>query len=198
MAEYDLESWTSDRRSCWITSSAGRAAFRSRSNVFMRSRIISSSSWETSGSRSVSSRVGMWAGLLMGSGYASEARWAGADRSPSRDRDPTDDEHEALLGLGPNLGPIRPKHQGEPASTEYQKTRPANKIQSRAESAKPPSPVQIRAAPPIFQFEFDRVCPSGMRAEDDVARYTLRGRHDARGRRAAPPRPAQSSTQARL
>ena len=35
-----------------------------------------------------------------------------------------------------------------------QKTRPANKIQSRAESAKPPSPVQIRAAPPTFPCEF--------------------------------------------
>jgi hypothetical protein len=56
--------------------------------------------------------------------------------------------------LGPNLGPITPEHQGKPASTTYQKTRPANKIDNRAESAKPPSPVQIRAAPPNFQCEF--------------------------------------------
>ena len=30
--------------------------------------------------------------------------------------------------VGPNVGPIAPEHQGKPASTRYQKTRPANKI----------------------------------------------------------------------
>jgi hypothetical protein len=54
----------------------------------------------------------------------------------------------ASSNLGPKLGPITPKQHGEPASTRYQKTRPANKVENRAESAKPPSPVQIRAAPP--------------------------------------------------
>ena len=54
------------------------------------------------------------------------------------------------------MGPVTPKHQGKPASTRYQKTRPANKIQNRAESAKPPSPVQIRAAPPTILSKIAR------------------------------------------
>jgi len=58
------------------------------------------------------------------------------------------------IELGSKLGPIGPKHQGKPTSTRYQKTRPANKIHNRAESAKPPSPVQIRAAPPIPSFAY--------------------------------------------
>jgi hypothetical protein len=56
--------------------------------------------------------------------------------------------------LGPDLGPIRPKHQGKSASIGNQKTRPAKKIENRAESAKPPSPVQIRAAPPNLPKKF--------------------------------------------
>jgi hypothetical protein len=44
---------------------------------------------------------------------------------------------------------ITPKHQGRPAIIEDQRTRPVNKIDNPAKSPKPPSPVQIRAAPPI-------------------------------------------------
>src|SRR5258705_13671803 len=46
------------------------------------------------------------------------------------------------------MGPITPKQHGKPASIRYQKTRPANKIENLAKSAKPRSPVQIWAAPP--------------------------------------------------
>jgi hypothetical protein len=43
-----------------------------------------------------------------------------------------------------------PKHHGEPASTTHQKAGPAIRKGNLAKSAKPPSPVQIRAAPPFF------------------------------------------------
>jgi hypothetical protein len=51
---------------------------------------------------------------------------------------------------GNNLGTIAPKHQGKRGSRADQKTRRVNKIDNPAVSAKPPSPVQIRAAPPKF------------------------------------------------
>ena len=38
--------------------------------------------------------------------------------------------------MGPELGPITPRHHGKPASTRYQKTRPANTIENLAKSAK--------------------------------------------------------------
>ena len=50
--------------------------------------------------------------------------------------------------LGPDLGPLTPEQQGKPTGIGYQKTRPANTIDNPTESAKPPPPVQIRAAPP--------------------------------------------------
>jgi hypothetical protein len=43
------------------------------------------------------------------------------------------------------------QHQGKPAIIRDQRTRPVNKIDNFAKSAKPPSPVQIRAAPPFFR-----------------------------------------------
>ena len=46
------------------------------------------------------------------------------------------------------LGPLTSEHQGEPAGIRYQKTKPANTIDNLTKSAKPSSPVQIRAAPP--------------------------------------------------
>jgi len=50
--------------------------------------------------------------------------------------------------LGPDLGPVMPKHHGKSAGVRYQKTKPANTIDNLTKSAKPPPPVQIRAAPP--------------------------------------------------
>jgi len=47
---------------------------------------------------------------------------------------------------------VTPKHQGKPGIIRDQRTRPVNKIDNLAKSAKPPSPVQIRAAPPIQTF----------------------------------------------
>jgi hypothetical protein len=47
-----------------------------------------------------------------------------------------------------NFSPRTPKHQGKPRSTRDQRARRINKIENPAQSAKPPSPVQIRAAPP--------------------------------------------------
>jgi len=49
---------------------------------------------------------------------------------------------------------LTPKHDGRPAIIRDQRTRPANNIDNCSESAKPPSPVQIRAAPPNFRCEF--------------------------------------------
>jgi hypothetical protein len=55
---------------------------------------------------------------------------------------------------------ITPKHQGKPAIIRDQRTRPVNNIHNLTKSAKPPSPVQIRAAPPIFQGATFEVSPS--------------------------------------
>jgi hypothetical protein len=46
---------------------------------------------------------------------------------------------------------ITPKHQGRPAIIRDQRTRPVNNIHTLTKSAKPPSPVQIRAAPPVLK-----------------------------------------------
>jgi len=51
--------------------------------------------------------------------------------------------------VGNNLGTTAPKHQGKQGSRADQKAGRINKIDVPALSAKPPSPVQIRAAPPI-------------------------------------------------
>ena len=80
----------------------------------------------------------------------------------------------ATGNLGPKLGPITPKHRGTTASTRYQKTRPANNIDNRAESAKPPSPVQIRAAPPILSKLFVRARGSQLQALENAREWTYR------------------------
>jgi hypothetical protein len=51
---------------------------------------------------------------------------------------------------GNNLGTLAPKHHGKRGSRADQKAGRINKIDVPALSAKPPSPVQIRAAPPNF------------------------------------------------
>ena len=52
--------------------------------------------------------------------------------------------------LRTNLGPQPPKHGVKRGFGRHQKAGRVNNIDNPAESAKPPSPVQIRAAPPIF------------------------------------------------
>jgi len=54
----------------------------------------------------------------------------------------------AIKKLGNNLGTITPKHREKRGSRADQKAGRINKIDVPALSAKPPSPVQIRAAPP--------------------------------------------------
>src|SRR6476646_4182939 len=51
--------------------------------------------------------------------------------------------------LAPDLRPLMPEHQGRPALTRYQQARRDNTSRDLKKSGKPPSPVQIRAAPPI-------------------------------------------------
>jgi hypothetical protein len=63
--------------------------------------------------------------------------------------------------LGNKLGTIAPEHQGKRGDRADQEARRVNKIDVPALSAKPRSPVQIRAAPPIFQFGLDHLCQSG-------------------------------------
>ena len=58
--------------------------------------------------------------------------------------------HAARRKVQSNFSPRTPKHQGKRRSTRDQRARRINKIEVPAMSAKPPSPVQIRAAPPVF------------------------------------------------
>ena len=51
--------------------------------------------------------------------------------------------------LRSNFGATTPKHHRKPGTIRYQKTKPGITINNPVRSAKPPSPVQIRAAPPI-------------------------------------------------
>ena len=53
--------------------------------------------------------------------------------------------------LGPKLEPLTPKHHAKPASTRYQKTRPASQQDTEARRiCKTSIPGSIRAAPPNF------------------------------------------------
>jgi hypothetical protein len=63
---------------------------------------------------------------------------------------PREVRHRAVEDFGPNFGPLTPKHQRKPGTTRDQRARRINKLENLAKSAKPPSPVQIRAAPPIL------------------------------------------------
>jgi hypothetical protein len=64
--------------------------------------------------------------------------------------------------FGPNFGPITPKHDGKPWNSRYQRASKDGSIHNPRKSAKPPSPVQIRAAPPILPAEniklFEEFC----------------------------------------
>jgi hypothetical protein len=57
-------------------------------------------------------------------------------------------DQKSALGIGSKLGPKPPKHRVKRGFGRYQKARRVNNIDFLAKSAKPPSPVQIRAAPP--------------------------------------------------
>ena len=70
------------------------------------------------------------------SGYWPEHREKSARCSP------------CALKLGNDAGTIAPQHQGKRGGRADQKAGRINKIDNLALSAKPPSPVQIRAAPP--------------------------------------------------
>ena len=67
------------------------------------------------------------------------SRWNRLWSSPKR---------SLLENFGPNVGPRTPKHHRKPRSTRDQRARRINKIGNPTKSAKPRSPVQIRAAPP--------------------------------------------------
>ena len=60
--------------------------------------------------------------------------------------------------VGNNLGTITPKHRGKRGSRADQQAGRINKMYVQALSATPPSPVQIRAAPPIFFGSHSIVC----------------------------------------
>lgn len=60
------------------------------------------------------------------------------------------DSHGALDRLSADLGTIAPEHQGKRGSRADQKAVRINKIDVPALSAKPRSPVQIRAPPPML------------------------------------------------
>jgi hypothetical protein len=55
-------------------------------------------------------------------------------------------------GVRANLGPLTPKHHVTPTITRDQQARPGNKNDNPTKSAKPSSPVQTRAAPPILNL----------------------------------------------
>ena len=77
------------------------------------------------------------------------------------------DHHVLLWGkspdghLGNNLGTIAPRHRENRAIRADQEARRVNNLDEPALSAKPPPPVQIRAAPPIFS----RVPPSDVNTD---------------------------------
>jgi hypothetical protein len=56
--------------------------------------------------------------------------------------------------LGTNSRPLPPKHDVKRWPCIDQKARKTTTMTWFTKSAKPPSPVQIRAAPPLFQFKF--------------------------------------------
>src|SRR5688572_5140859 len=64
--------------------------------------------------------------------------------------------------LGTNLGPEPPKHRVKRGVGRHQKARRVNNLSAPASSAEPPSPVQIRTAPPPFLRNVSR-CRRGRR-----------------------------------
>jgi hypothetical protein len=71
------------------------------------------------------------------------------------------DGGSATVELETNSRQITPKHHGKPAIIRDQRTRPVNKIDNFTKSAKPPSPVQIRAAPPFLTSIHSATCGFG-------------------------------------
>ena len=67
--------------------------------------------------------------------------------------------HNEVRELQSNFSPRTPEYHRKPRSTRDQRARRFNKIEKPRKSAKPPPPVQIRAAPPNF-FEELIVCAS--------------------------------------
>jgi hypothetical protein len=63
-------------------------------------------------------------------------------------------------GMSSRRSPIAAKHRATRGGWHDQRPARNNTVYNPVKSAKPPSPVQIRAAPPISQFKFDRLCVS--------------------------------------
>ena len=73
--------------------------------------------------------------------------------------------------LQSNFSPRTPEHHGRRGSARDQRARRFNKIENPRESAKPPPPVQIRAAPPITSSIHTvayRCCRFGAQPPGDV------------------------------
>jgi hypothetical protein len=70
-------------------------------------------------------------------------------------------ERARTAKLRSNFGAMTPKHHRRPGTIKDQKTKPGTTNHNPVRSAKPPSPVQIRAAPPISQFKSDRLFVRG-------------------------------------
>jgi hypothetical protein len=86
---------------------------------------------------------------------------------------------ETYQALRSNVGATRPKQQGRPGAIRDQKTRPGTTIHDPVRSAKPPSPVQVRAAPPFLSAR-SRAAGDHRRAAPPLRRRT--GAHRAEGR----------------
>ena len=77
--------------------------------------------------------------------------------SPRKHRvGPSVEANETSVQLQSNVSPRTPKHHQKSTISRDQRARRINKIENLAKSAKPPSPVQIRAAPPIFLRKITR------------------------------------------
>jgi hypothetical protein len=97
-----------------------------------------------------------------GVGRAPDKRAQGGKLSSERSPWRTSTEACSEVGGGSrfqsNFSPRAAKHQGKAGETRDQRARRINNLANPAKSAKPPSPVQIRAAPPNSQCEFDLLC----------------------------------------
>jgi len=69
-----------------------------------------------------------------------------------------------------------PKHDVEPASTPHQRAGPAIRKGNHSKSAKPPCPVQIRAAPPFSMSKIDRLRPRRANARSPIGLRWTTGR----------------------
>jgi hypothetical protein len=69
--------------------------------------------------------------------------------------------------LRSNFGATPPKHRPKPDTIRNQKTKPGITIENPVRSAKPPSPVQIRAAPPKVSSNSMVCAPAAQTAAGD-------------------------------